>query len=59
MRRYRGFTGVRKLDGGGLHTCAVRTDGTVWCWGLNTYGSLGVGTTDDDPHPFPRKVDFA
>ena len=52
------FTGVRKLDGGALHTCAARTDGTVWCWGLNTYGNLGVGTTDDDPHPFPRKVTF-
>jgi len=23
--------------------CAVRVDGTVWCWGGNTYGELGPG----------------
>lgn len=28
---------------GGLaaHSCAVKGDGTVWCWGLNTRGALG------------------
>jgi alpha-tubulin suppressor-like RCC1 family protein len=28
---------------------ALRTDGTVWCWGNNTYGSLGTGTTSATP----------
>ena len=27
------------------HTCAVRTDGSLWCWGLNALGRTGLGTT--------------
>lgn len=23
------------------HSCGVRADSTLWCWGLNTYGGLG------------------
>lgn len=29
------------IDGGGLHTCAVATDGQMWCWGLGDGGALG------------------
>jgi alpha-tubulin suppressor-like RCC1 family protein len=29
---------------GGAHTCVVRADGSVWCWGNNQYGQLGVAT---------------
>lgn len=25
------------------HTCATRTDGTLWCWGGNSTGQLGMG----------------
>jgi alpha-tubulin suppressor-like RCC1 family protein len=28
---------------GGNHTCAVRIDGSVWCWGDGAEGQLGTG----------------
>ena len=31
-------------DRGGTHTCATRSDGTLWCWGSNAYGQIGIGT---------------
>jgi len=35
---------VRQVTTGLNHTCAVRTDGDLYCWGGNTAGELGVGT---------------
>ena len=39
------MTGVATLTTGDVHTCALKTDGTVRCWGGNSYGQLGDGTT--------------
>jgi len=36
-----------RLAIGGFHTCALKRDGTVWCWGYNRYGQLGDGTRMD------------
>lgn len=36
--------GVRQVAVGGSHTCVLRLDGSVWCWGINTTGQLGDGT---------------
>ena len=39
---------------GGAHTCGIRTGGTLWCWGWNSDGQLGIGGhTDQD---LPRQV---
>lgn len=37
--------GVRAVAAGEHHACAVRGDGSVWCWGRNQYGQVADGTT--------------
>ena len=38
-------TGWASVTGGEYETCATRVNGSAWCWGDNTYGQLGIGTT--------------
>ena len=36
---------VASVKAGYYHTCAVKTDGSLWCWGGNEKGQLGAGDT--------------
>lgn len=38
------LTDIISVDGGEHHGAAVRKDGTVWSWGVNKRGQLGIGS---------------
>lgn len=42
------FTDVIQIDAGHDHVCATKDDGTVWCWGNNGFGQLGLGFSGAD-----------
>ncbi len=33
----------KQLDTGSTHSCAIKNDGTLWCWGRSYSGQLGLG----------------
>jgi alpha-tubulin suppressor-like RCC1 family protein len=45
LQTFAGGTNWKQVAGGGAHTAAVKTDGTLWTWGLNTDGQLGDNTS--------------
>jgi alpha-tubulin suppressor-like RCC1 family protein len=42
---FAGGTNWKQVSGGGVHTAAIKTDGTLWTWGAGSYGRLGNGVT--------------
>jgi alpha-tubulin suppressor-like RCC1 family protein len=38
-------SGVKAIAAGDFTTCALMTDGTVKCWGLNTWGNVGTASS--------------
>ncbi len=36
------LTGIKQVSAGSLHSLALANDGSVWAWGENMYGQLGV-----------------
>lgn len=47
---------VVEVLGGAEHSAALTADGTVYVWGRNSYGNLGIGTPDTLRHPVPMPV---
>ncbi len=43
-----GLDKVKQIVSGAIHVCALREDGSVFCWGFSD-GRLGDGTTDGVP----------
>jgi alpha-tubulin suppressor-like RCC1 family protein len=38
------------------HTCAIKTNGVAYCWGNDSYGSLGKLSVKNDDRQYPVKV---
>ena len=45
------FSGVAQVALGDVHSCARKIDGTVWCWGDNSFQTLGDGTSEQRGAP--------
>jgi alpha-tubulin suppressor-like RCC1 family protein len=44
-------TNWKLVSGGRYHTGAIKTDGTLWLWGRNSYGELGNSTLTPKSSP--------
>jgi hypothetical protein len=53
-----GLAGVKQVVAMSSGNCALKTDGTVWCWGADDFGQLGRGTGGGDPSSVPLQVPF-
>ena len=44
------------MGAGSSHTCGLTLEGVVYCWGANDAGQLGIGASDNNPHPTPART---
>jgi alpha-tubulin suppressor-like RCC1 family protein len=51
----KGLTGTQAVVAGNSHACALKEDGTVWCWGSNQSHAAGAPTVVPDLL-FPARV---
>jgi alpha-tubulin suppressor-like RCC1 family protein len=50
------LTNVAQGAAAEVHGCALRTDGSVWCWGLNSTGTFEFGQTAPLSSDYPVQV---
>src|SRR5690606_29975804 len=49
-----GSLAFSQITTGGVHTCGLTVNGRVYCWGWNSSGQLGIGSTGGSkPVPTP------
>lgn len=48
--------GWASVAAGASYMCGVKNDGTLWCWGSNTFGQLGNGASQVNRTDFPSEV---
>ena len=48
---FSGSINWRLVSGGTASSAATKTDGTLWVWGVNSNGQLGINTTADKSTP--------
>lgn len=44
-------SGWTAASAGAAHSCGIRLDGSLWCWGENHWGQLGLGTLQSTAKP--------
>lgn len=54
--RVDGEARYRRVATGMMHSCAVRVDGSLYCWGSESDGALGLGAPESDRSSAPRQV---
>jgi hypothetical protein len=52
-----GDSSVTSIALGGDTSCALLNGGAVWCWGYNSYGQVGTGSTTDMHSPTEVELD--
>jgi alpha-tubulin suppressor-like RCC1 family protein len=45
-----------RVSSGGKHACAIGQDGSLWCWGSNDTGELGLGKDKAGKNQPPTRV---
>jgi alpha-tubulin suppressor-like RCC1 family protein len=53
-----GLSEVAAISAGGSHTCAIKRDGSAYCWGYGAYGRLGTGAPLNVYTPTPVAGDI-